>query len=62
MLRPSRTSTRRDPRPERTSESVHSGIHDTGVDPSHIVAVELLCVRYLWDDAEYLWLTQRCTR
>ena len=24
-----------------------------------MVAVELLCVRYLWDDAEYLWLTQR---
>ena len=46
-------------RPERTSESVHAGIHDTGVDPSRIVAVELLCVRYLWDDAEYLWLTQR---
>ena len=26
---------------------------------SRIVGVELLCVRYLWDDAEYLWLTQR---
>ena len=24
-----------------------------------IVAVELLCVRYLWDEADYLWLTQR---
>jgi hypothetical protein len=24
-----------------------------------LVGVELLCVRYLWDDAEYLWLTQR---
>jgi DnaJ domain len=47
------------PRPDRTSESVHAGIHDTGVPASHIVAVELLCVRYLWDDAEYLWLTQR---
>ena len=22
-------------------------------------AVELLCIRYLWDDADYLWLTQR---
>ena len=29
------------------------------VPPSRIVAVELLCVRYLWDDADYLWLTQR---
>jgi hypothetical protein len=47
------------PRPERTNESVHAGIHDTGVEPSRIVAVELLCVRYLWDDAEYLWLSQR---
>ena len=47
------------PRPERGSESVHAGIHDDGVHPSRIVGVELLCVRYLWDDAEYLWLTQR---
>jgi DnaJ domain len=46
-------------RPDRTNESVHSGIHDSGVEPSRMVAVELLCVRYLWDDAEYLWLTQR---
>jgi hypothetical protein len=46
-------------RPERGSESVHAGIHDHGVAPSKIVGVELLCVRYLWDDAEYLWLTQR---
>ena len=29
------------------------------MDPSRIVGVELLCVRYLWDDADYLWLTQR---
>jgi hypothetical protein len=47
------------PRPERNAESVHAGIHDHGVDPARIVGVELLCVRYLWDDAEYLWLTQR---
>jgi DnaJ domain len=46
-------------RPDRTSETVHAGIHDDGVHPSHIVGVELLCVRYLWDDSEYLWLTQR---
>jgi DnaJ domain len=47
------------PRTERSAESVHAGIHDEGVDPSRMVGVELLCVRYLWDDAEYLWLTQR---
>jgi hypothetical protein len=47
------------PRPERNNEAVHAGIHDQGVPPSRIVGVELLCVRYLWDDAEYLWLTQR---
>jgi hypothetical protein len=28
------------------------------VGPSRIVAVEHLCVRYLWDDASYLWLGQ----
>jgi DnaJ domain len=47
------------PRAERTNETIHAGIHDAGVDPLRIVAVELLCVRYLWDDADYLWLTQR---
>jgi hypothetical protein len=47
------------PRPERSAEFVHAGIHDEGVDPSRMVDVKLLCVRYLWDDAEYLWLTQR---
>jgi hypothetical protein len=46
-------------RTKRGQESVHSGIHDKNVDPSHIVAVEHLCVRYLWDEADYLWLTQR---
>jgi hypothetical protein len=46
-------------RPERTSESVHSGIHDLDVSRGRILAVELLCVRYLWDDADYLWLAQR---
>jgi DnaJ domain len=55
------TSSSKSPRPraERGSEAVHAGIHDGEVHPSRIVAVELLCVRYLWDDAEYLWLTQR---
>jgi hypothetical protein len=56
---PAQTAPSPRPRPERTSESVHAGIRDAGLEPSHIVAVELLCIRYLWDDAEYLWLSQR---
>jgi hypothetical protein len=47
------------PRTDRSGETVHSGIHDSGVEPSRLVSVELLCVRYLWDDADYLWLSQR---
>jgi hypothetical protein len=47
------------PRPDRAAETVHPGIHDAGVDRSRMVALELLCVRFLWDDADYLWLTQR---
>ena len=46
------------PRTEPSAETVHAGIHDKDVDPSRIVAVEHLCVRYLWDDASYLWLGQ----
>ena len=46
------------PGPDPKAETVHAGIHDKDVDPSRIVAVEHLCVRYLWDDASYLWLTQ----
>jgi hypothetical protein len=46
-------------RPERQTETTHAGIHDQDIASSHVVAVELLCVRYLWDDAEYLWLSQR---
>jgi len=46
-------------RPEGGSESVHAGIHDRDVAHSRVLAVELLCVRYLWDEADYLWLTQR---
>jgi DnaJ domain len=52
------TSARKPP-PKRGSESVHQGIHDADIDPTRKVALELLCVRYLWDDADYLWLTQR---
>jgi hypothetical protein len=46
-------------KPQRGAESVHSGIHDKDLHPSRLVATELLCVRYLWDEADYLWLTQR---
>jgi hypothetical protein len=58
--RPSRSSTaapRAKPKPG--AESVHQGIHDSDLEPGRLVALELLCVRYLWDDADYLWITQR---
>jgi hypothetical protein len=45
--------------PTRGAETVHSVIVDKHLPPSHLVAVEHFCVRYLWDEAEYLWLTQR---
>jgi hypothetical protein len=49
------------PRPAagRQTDSVQVGIHDKNVPPSSIVALELLCVRFLWDEADYLWITQR---
>jgi DnaJ domain len=46
-------------KPERQTEAAHAGIFDHETPRSRIVAVELLCIRYLWDDADYLWLTQR---
>ena len=60
----SRTGLRRNthaPRakPERKTESVHAGIFDHETPRARLVAVELLCIRYLWDDADFLWLTQR---
>ena len=54
--RPGRATSRAGADPK--AETVHAGIHDKDVDSSRIVAVEHLCVRYLWDDASYLWLTQ----
>jgi hypothetical protein len=42
-----------------STETLRGGIHDQNVQPSRLVAVEHLCVRYLWDDAAYLWLTQK---
>jgi len=56
---PARPQTAGRPRPEHGAETVHAGIHDRDVHPSHVLAVELLCVRYLWDEADYLWLIQR---
>jgi len=47
------------PKAERQTGSVHAGIHDKNVPPSSIVALELLCVRFLWDEADYLWITER---
>lgn len=51
----------RDPHPkaEPKSESVYAGIVDKDVPAQRRVAVELLSVRYLWDQASYLWLTQK---
>jgi DnaJ domain len=46
-------------KPERKSESVHAGIFDHETPRARLVAVELLCIRYMWDDTDYLWLTQR---
>jgi hypothetical protein len=45
--------------PKRQSESVYAGIVDHDIPRARIAAVELLCLRYLFDDADYLWLTQR---
>lgn len=45
-------------RVEPGAETVHSGFHDKDVDPSHLVAIEHLCVRYQWDEASVLWLGQ----
>ena len=55
----------RDPAPaaarphEPSAETVRGGIHDQNVPPARVVGVEHLCVRYLWDNAAYLWLTQK---
>jgi hypothetical protein len=44
---------------EPSAETVRGGIHDRDVPAERLVGVEHLCVRYLWDDAAYLWLTQK---
>lgn len=48
-----------DRRREPSAEAVRGGIHDQDVAPGRLLGVEHLCVRYLWDDAAYLWLTQK---
>jgi hypothetical protein len=48
-------------RVEPRSETVHAGIHDRDVPPTRIVAVEHLCVRYLWDDVDFLGITQKAS-
>jgi len=42
-----------------SAETVRGGLHDQHIPLARIVGVEHLCVRYLWDDAAYLWLTQK---
>jgi hypothetical protein len=44
---------------EPTTETLRGGIHDHDVPAARIIGVEHLCVRYLWDEAAYLWLTQK---
>ena len=46
-------------RAEPSAESLRGGIHDANIPPARLVAVEHLCVRYLWDDAAYLYLAQK---
>ncbi|WP_165231539.1 J domain-containing protein [Aquisphaera insulae] len=49
----------RDRQANPSSETVRGGFHDADLPPGRIIAVEHLCVRYLWDDAAYLWLSQK---
>lgn len=55
------TRPRRDPshRAEPKSETVQNGILDSDVPAHRRAAVELLSVRYLWEQASYLWLGQK---
>jgi hypothetical protein len=59
VARPGPAADRR--RGEPSAETVRGGFHDRDVPATRIVGVEHLCVRYLWDDAAYLWLTQKQT-
>jgi len=44
---------------EPSAETVRGGLHDQNVPAGRLIGVEHLCVRYLWDDAAYLWLSQK---
>jgi DnaJ domain len=44
---------------EPSAETVRKGFHDRDVPAGRLVGVEHLCVRYLWDDAVYLWLMHK---
>ncbi len=67
--RAERTAPPSEPRPEPArsdrpkrhpkTETTHAGLIDKNVPPHRLIAVELLCVRYLWDQAAYLWLDQK---
>jgi hypothetical protein len=46
-------------RNEAGTESVYAGIIDKDVPPRRLIAVEHMCVRYMWDQAAYLWLNQK---
>jgi hypothetical protein len=46
-------------RVEPRSETVHSGLYDRDLPATRIIAVEHLCVRYLWDDVDFLGITQK---
>ncbi|WP_165064099.1 J domain-containing protein [Paludisphaera rhizosphaerae] len=54
--RPHRESTHK---AEPKSESVYLGIVDSDIPAQRRAAVELLSVRYLWEQASYLWLGQK---
>ena len=56
---PQQPATSPRPKADHQSGSFRVGIHDRNVPPANIVALELLCVRFLWDEADYLWITQR---
>jgi hypothetical protein len=44
---------------EPSTETLRGGIHDHNVPAARMIGVEHLCVRYLWDEAAYLWLSQK---
>lgn len=47
------------PTREPKTETTHVGLFDKNVAPHRLIAVELLCVRYQWDQAAFLWLDHK---